>query len=59
MNTSYPTNLNDSQWSAILNVLNDKRKRKHSLREIFNAMPWINRFSIRKDNPQRRGMSRN
>jgi hypothetical protein len=30
MNTSYPTNLNDSQWSTILSVLNDKRKRKHS-----------------------------
>ena len=35
MNTSYPTNLNDSQWSAILIILNDKRKRKHSLREIL------------------------
>ena len=39
MNTSYPTNLNDSQWSAILSVLNDKRK--HSLREIFNAIFYM------------------
>jgi len=41
MNTSYPTNLNDSQWSAILIILNDKRKRKHSLREIFNAIFYV------------------
>ena len=41
MNTSYPTNLSDSQWSAILGILDDKRKRKHSLREIFNAIFYM------------------
>jgi transposase len=41
MNTSYPTNMSDSQWSAILSILNDKRKRKHSLREIFNAIFYM------------------
>jgi hypothetical protein len=30
MNTAYPTNMTDSQWSAILVILNDKRKRQHS-----------------------------
>ncbi len=38
---TYPTNLTDSQWSTILVVLNDKRKRKHSLREIFDAIFYM------------------
>jgi putative transposase len=35
---TYPSSLTDSQWSAILGILDDKRKRKHSLREIFDAL---------------------
>ena len=41
MNTAYPTNMTDSQWSAILFILNDKRKRQHSLREIFDAIFYM------------------
>ncbi|MDR0744134.1 MAG: transposase [Tannerella sp.] len=41
MNKTYPTDLSDSQWSTILGILNDNRKRKHSLREIFNAIFYI------------------
>lgn len=41
MNKTYPTDLSDSQWSAILDILNDNRKRKHSLREIFNAVFYM------------------
>ncbi|GHT34554.1 hypothetical protein AGMMS49574_22210 [Bacteroidia bacterium] len=41
MNTTYPTNMSDSQWSAILVILKDKRKRKHSLREIFDAIFYM------------------
>ncbi|GHV52147.1 hypothetical protein FACS1894181_14980 [Bacteroidia bacterium] len=36
MNKTYPTNMSDSQWNAILVILMDKRK--HSLREIFDAI---------------------
>jgi putative transposase len=39
MNKKYPTDLTDSQWSAILVILNDKRK--HSLREIFDAIFYM------------------
>jgi transposase len=38
---TYPSSLTDSQWSAILGILDDKRKRKHSLREIFNALFYL------------------
>ena len=38
---TYPTNMTDSQWSAILVILNDKRKRQHSLREIFDAIFYM------------------
>ncbi len=37
----YSTNLSDSQWNAILDILQDFRKRKHSLREIFNAIFYL------------------
>jgi len=40
--TNYPTNLTDKQWQVIENILeNQKRKRKHSLREIFNAIMYL------------------
>jgi len=41
MNTTYPSSLTDSQWSTILVILKDKRKRKHSLRDIFDAIFYL------------------
>lgn len=32
----------DSQWQVIEKIINSKRKRKHSLRTIINAIFWIN-----------------
>ena len=37
----YSTNLADSQWMLISDILNDNRKRKHSLRDIFNAIFYM------------------
>ena len=37
----YSTDLTDGQWNLINGILNDKRKRKHSLREIFNAIFYL------------------
>ncbi len=37
----YPTSLSDSQWTVIIEILNDKRKRKHDLREIFDALFYL------------------
>ena len=37
----YPTNLTDSQWMLLIGNLKDKRKRKHSLRDIFNAIFYL------------------
>ena len=40
--TNYPTNLTDKQWQVIEKILNSqKRKRKHSLRDIFNAILYL------------------
>ncbi len=39
--TNYPTNLTDNQWNAILQNFNEKRKRKHTNREIFNAILYL------------------
>ena len=40
--SSYPTNLTDKQWQVIKNIVETKeRKRKHSLREMINAMMYI------------------
>ena len=38
---TYSSNLTDSQWKAILDILKDKRKRKHTLREIFDALFYL------------------
>jgi putative transposase len=38
----YPTDLNDMQWQVIENIQNDKRRRGHSLRTIWNAIFYIN-----------------
>ena len=37
----YSTNLSDSQWMLLSGILNDNRKRKHSLRDIFNAIFYL------------------
>jgi putative transposase len=38
---TYPSNLTDSQWGTILDILKDKRKRKYTLREIFDAIFYL------------------
>lgn len=40
-NEKYSTNLSENQPETILNILEDKRKRKHRLREIFNAIFYL------------------
>jgi len=39
--TNYPTNLSENQWQFINNILDDQRKRKHSLREIMNGILYL------------------
>ena len=39
--TAYPTDLSDSQWQVIKTYVSDSRKRKHSLRHIFNAIVYL------------------
>jgi putative transposase len=39
----YSTNLDDLQWQVIENIQNDKRVRKHSLRNIWDAVFYINK----------------
>jgi putative transposase len=38
---NYPTNLTDNQWQVIEEILNDQRKRKHKLRNIFNGIFYL------------------
>ena len=33
----YPTDITDSQWMLLQGILNNNRKRKHSLRDIFQS----------------------
>lgn len=37
----YPTDLTDSQWKVIEDILNDQRKRKYSLRYILNGIFYL------------------
>ena len=39
--SNYPTDLTDSQWQFIEKILNDKRKREHKLRDIWNAIIYL------------------
>src|SRR5215469_9703282 len=40
--TNYPTNLTDKRWQFIKKTLNiQERKRKHDLREIWNAIFYL------------------
>ena len=42
--TQYPTDLTDKQWQVIKKILEpQERKRKHPLREIMNAILYINK----------------
>lgn len=41
MKKRYPTSLTDSQYRAILAIIGDKRKRKSSLRAIFDAILYL------------------
>ena len=34
---TYPTNLTDSQWNIVDDLLNDKRPRKYEIRDILMA----------------------
>jgi putative transposase len=43
MNTNYPTNLTDVQYDTILQIIGDNRKRKYSLREIWNAIFYLHK----------------
>lgn len=37
----YPSSLSDSQWKTILEILKDNRKRRHDLKEIFDAIFYL------------------
>ena len=37
----YSTNLTNSQWQVMDNILNDKRKRKYELRDIIDAILYL------------------
>ena len=41
MASNYPTNLTDAQYKAILQIMNDNRKRKYTLRELWNAIFYL------------------
>ena len=41
MTKSYPSNLTDPQWTILQEILQDTRKRKHSLRAILNGIFYI------------------
>ncbi|MBK5262729.1 MAG: transposase, partial [Peptostreptococcaceae bacterium] len=37
----YPTNHTDSQWIFLDGILRNNRKRKHSIRDILNAIFYL------------------
>lgn len=39
--SNYPTDLTDSQWQFIEKILNDTRKRRHNLREVWDALLYL------------------
>ena len=42
--TQYPTDLTEKQWQVIKNILEPQaRNRKHLLKEIMNAILYINK----------------
>jgi putative transposase len=38
---NYPTNLTENQWQVITKILPDERKRRHSLRDIFDGIFYL------------------
>ena len=38
---TYPSNLTEGQYRTILNIIGDKRKRNHSLKDIFDAIFYL------------------
>lgn len=38
---NYPTNLTENQWQFMIKFLDSNRKRKHSIREIFDAIFYL------------------
>ncbi len=38
---NYPSDLTDSRWQFIEKILNDRRKRQHNLREIWDAILYL------------------
>ena len=43
----------DSQWQVIEKILDNKRKRKHTLRVILNAIFFINNTGVQFGPPMR------
>jgi transposase len=37
----YPTDLTNSQWQVIKDLIADQRKRKRELRHVFNALFYV------------------
>ncbi|MDR2968243.1 MAG: transposase [Tannerellaceae bacterium] len=57
MPKNYPTDLTDAQYDAILHIMGDNRKRKYSLRAIWNAILYLHKTGchwrmLPKDFPQ-------
>ena len=38
---NYPTDLTENQWQIMTKILIDHRKRKHKLKEIFEAIFYL------------------
>jgi hypothetical protein len=43
---NYPTNLTENQWQFMINFLNSNRKRKHNIREIFDAIFYLLKSAV-------------
>ena len=41
MNQIYPTDLSDTQWNAIVQLIDDNRNRKYPLYLIWNAIFYL------------------
>lgn len=41
MKKQYPSNLADEQYGTILQIIGDTRKRRRSLKEIFDAIFYV------------------
>ncbi len=38
---NYPTNLTENQWQFIKKIIDDNRKRKHSLKDILDGIFYL------------------